>query len=533
MKISQLTALVQSSPLDYLPILDSSDTAQGLAGSVRKILVGNLTGPTFVITPTGNNDDALIAQVVAAIKSFGKGSLYLRGGLVPYDIHNTILLPSYITVFGDGKRLTKLILANGVNKTVLTNDDTVNGNTGINLYGFEIDGNKANNISGNIYGILFNNVTDFEWRNIFAHDTRTHGVEGRNVTDGILDTVVADNCGSSASVAGIAFNAQGFSKQRIKMINCKSTNNKKGFHLKYSICQDIQLINCYASGNSEENYLIGESATEIQLTNCKGYNAGINNLNFTQADNCTVTNFRGDTTTVASGSYGCQIGTNSHDIQINGAKFLNSGDTGLIIGTGCDNVKLSNVDAYESYFHGIRCNGGTNVQMVNCTAYNNNNNGGSISTRSGIVVDSTSLHVQLLNCRAYDSQASKTQGYGLNIGNSADYVTVENCDFVGNSTGAINNTSSGTNNKIRNNQGYITEASGTASITSGSTSVTVTHGLSVTPSAQHLSVVITANPTNDPGNIYITNITATQFTINSRNDPGASNLSLGWRANVI
>jgi hypothetical protein len=74
------------------------------------------------------------------------------------------------------------------------------------------------------------------------------------------------------------------------------------------------------------------------------------------------------------------------------------------------------------------------------------------------------------------------------------------------------------------------EATGTATINSGSTSVTITHGLTRTPSAAEITWRFTATTTNDFGTTWISNITSTQFTINVRSDPGASNLAISWRA---
>ena len=75
--------------------------------------------------------------------------------------------------------------------------------------------------------------------------------------------------------------------------------------------------------------------------------------------------------------------------------------------------------------------------------------------------------------------------------------------------------------------------SGTATILNGNTSVVVTHGLSVTPTLEDISVVLGNDTTSSPATIWITNITSTQFTINSRNDPGSGGLGLGWRAVVL
>jgi len=77
---------------------------------------------------------------------------------------------------------------------------------------------------------------------------------------------------------------------------------------------------------------------------------------------------------------------------------------------------------------------------------------------------------------------------------------------------------------FRRNTGYPTEASGVATIASGSTSVTVNHGLVCTPS----KVLIT--PLAQPsGNLWVSNITSTSFTINISSAP-STNLPVAWLA---
>ena len=71
---------------------------------------------------------------------------------------------------------------------------------------------------------------------------------------------------------------------------------------------------------------------------------------------------------------------------------------------------------------------------------------------------------------------------------------------------------------------WLKRNSGTATIASGSTSVTVNHGLACTPS----KVVIT--PLAQPlGNMWVSNITSTSFSINISSAP-SSNLSVTWVA---
>jgi hypothetical protein len=108
---------------------------------------------------------------------------------------------------------------------------------------------------------------------------------------------------------------------------------------------------------------------------------------------------------------------------------------------------------------------------------------------------------------------------------------IANNNVSGAVSGGINK--AGTNSRVHNNLGHVTENSGTGSITSGGTTDVITHGLDVTPTVDDIKITLSENPTNDPGNIWVDTITSTQFTVNCRNDPGGSNLDFGWSASVI
>jgi hypothetical protein len=80
--------------------------------------------------------------------------------------------------------------------------------------------------------------------------------------------------------------------------------------------------------------------------------------------------------------------------------------------------------------------------------------------------------------------------------------------------------------------GWVARNRGNGTITSGNTSVVITHGLSGTPVGAEISINPNGNPTNDPGNIWVDTIGATQFTVNVRNDPGVSGFGFGWTAEL-
>jgi len=97
-----------------------------------------------------------------------------------------------------------------------------------------------------------------------------------------------------------------------------------------------------------------------------------------------------------------------------------------------------------------------------------------------------------------------------------------------NTTGSVSN--AGTANIIRNNRGYVTENSGTATVLNATTSIVVTHGLATTPT--RVQITPRENPTNAVSFWWVDTLTTTQFTINVNANPGASNLDFDWRAVV-
>jgi len=114
-------------------------------------------------------------------------------------------------------------------------------------------------------------------------------------------------------------------------------------------------------------------------------------------------------------------------------------------------------------------------------------------------------------------------GSGTAIGDLGFYTTISK---------QVTILDGGTNTKIRNNQDFVTENSGLATIPSGSTSIIIAHGLSVTPTSDNIMVT----PTNSLGSAakyYIGSITATTFTITVDADPGATTATFAWKASLM
>lgn len=79
---------------------------------------------------------------------------------------------------------------------------------------------------------------------------------------------------------------------------------------------------------------------------------------------------------------------------------------------------------------------------------------------------------------------------------------------------------------VRLNQGFATDAKGSATIPAGATSVVVNHGLAITPPPG--SIQLTLSNSSAVAKIWISGVTSTQFTINCNVAPGGSGQAVEW-----
>jgi len=254
------------------------------------------------------------------------------------------------------------------------------------------------------------------------------------------------------------------------------------------------------SNHSQDNLIVGNT---IDTMTSHGTNTG-----GTGVSNCTWSNNSIINTGTVTGS-------------IRGMLFQ-SGEDHLIIGNF---VRKTDT-------HGIHINGTTSDFSVIGNVIINAGETNSITGQIGISDQSTSTRTFISGNKCW-SEDGIHQHSGISIGPNTTNALVVNNDVRNNVTGGVSINGSATTPTVNGNAGHVTENSGTATITSGTTSVVVTHGMAAAPTVDDISVVLAENPTNDPGNIWIDTITATQFTVNCRSDPGASNLDIGWKAGSL
>lgn len=98
--------------------------------------------------------------------------------------------------------------------------------------------------------------------------------------------------------------------------------------------------------------------------------------------------------------------------------------------------------------------------------------------------------------------------------------------YRGNKSYALPTSTSFANGHVQ----FQDENQGTGTIASGTTSVTITHKLGRTPTVEQIRTILTNNPTNDPGYLYLANVGATTFDVCCRADPGSGGATFAWAA---
>ncbi|MCD6131532.1 MAG: right-handed parallel beta-helix repeat-containing protein, partial [Candidatus Hydrothermae bacterium] len=150
-----------------------------------------------------------------------------------------------------------------------------------------------------------------------------------------------------------------------------------------------------------------------------------------------------------------------------------------------------------------RDNGGDGVRLYSSSGYANvigcwikDNNG------HGIYVYDTANHVRIIGNYIDGSGGTNI----LSSGSSGhNYIFLNN---IGTDHGWSIPVSKASSDKVKFNQNWITENSGTATISSGTSSVTVNHGMDRTPHQ-----VIVTGTHSEVSDCWVTDITNTQFTI--------------------
>jgi hypothetical protein len=130
--------------------------------------------------------------------------------------------------------------------------------------------------------------------------------------------------------------------------------------------------------------------------------------------------------------------------------------------------------------------------------------------------------------KCYDDQTSKTQTWGIReIGGGTFDTRYMMNDLRYNLSAGLH---VGAGAKIQFNLGWVTESQGTETIPAGHLPrfVVVNHGLNIAPALESISITIT-RAANDPGYVWVSNVTEQAFQVNCSRRLLEGGLTFGWQ----
>ncbi len=196
--------------------------------------------------------------------------------------------------------------------------------------------------------------------------------------------------------------------------------------------------------------------------------------------------------------------------------WTGNASTGAMDLTGCHSINISNLQSVGNATHGILLD---NCEYMTLTGSQFNGNNISNTAGVGDITIQGGLYNRVTGCMSLMANSSGVSVLESSATNGNDIT--DNTLFQG-------ATIIGANTVVRNNRGFRTEASGTASITSAATSVSVTHGLALTPPIQAISVTPSTG-LGSASQFWVSNVTANTFNINVNVAPGVG-IGFSWNA---
>jgi hypothetical protein len=281
------------------------------------------------------------------------------------------------------------------------------------------------------------------------------------------------------------------------------------------LASECKVINCHSSNQSKYGFHVGTGSESISITNCIDNSADQSSFYLCGASKwVTFVNCH-----AIDAPFGFEVGTDNYYWSFIGCTVDNATNRALRVWSSYEGafVGCTVFNVNSEALHIVSPS--SQIMVTGCTI-NKNVAGASKST---VIVDGDDCTV---TGNYIEHKYSSGTAYAVSL-------TGDNNVVIGNriagdvGSGYVNNAGSG--NIVRDNKGFVSENSGTATLLNGNTTVTVAHGCSATPTV--INIAWRENPTNAIGDWWVDTIGATNFVLNGV-DPGASNLDFGWEAKV-
>jgi Pectate lyase superfamily protein/Right handed beta helix region len=477
------------------------------------------------------DDKTAIQRALDAAGLAGGGTVFLGPGTYLVSSQLAINLGhNNVTLRGAGKTATTIKLANGANTNVITYG-TSSVATDVTIADLTVDGNKANQTATSD-GIVCNSAVRPIISNVRIVNAWRRGINFFGCTDPVVFGCELQSCGDALS-GGLGSLAADTTTVRARIIN--NHIETPGFH---GIA--VAGTGCVISGNTIRNpgnsggigiaiagstdCIVADNYITSAITTGNCIDIG-DSVNGTIRGNVCVGGRTGidwdSGANAGRGNRNTLVGNIIHGSALNGIGAAGN----VAAGNGTDATIIGNyISGYAS--NGIAIDGITNGVIVGNTVKS------PTAANPGIVFRSTnkaSTGFLVSGNRCYDDQGSPLQTYGIQSLGTCDFLTITGNDVRGNVTAGMSLV--GSNNKVRNNTGYATEAGGTSTQTPGAVAtVNIAHGLAAAPT-NYLVLPGDANARGEP--TFFLTADATNIILNfSANLAAATSYTWRWRAEV-
>ena len=467
----------------------------------------------------GINDEIEIKTAIDSLPDFGGKVILLEGNFM---INASINLSdtnsnNYVTLEGQGDgTVIKIADGNSISMSAIRVEGkltTSNVIHDISLHNFRIDGNN-NNVTGTLYnGIITDDANYVTIEDITLENgggTDGYGIAILTSTNVELSKIRKGNFAINTIEIRDSENVIVTDSYIEKRLEIYTTSNN--IIIKGNVFNNSKLV-----PSTLDN---GETINNLQIVD--------NLFDMTSSGSNAAVAPRYVDGLLISGNYfsvkdspGVTFPSDEiSNVNIVGNTFVVNG-TGMGVSIAGDNGTISNnviKCVSGAACMGIDTTGGTTPE--NWIISGNSIGGSSSASVAGIRIQ-VGNNIRLYDNNIYNFPSAK----GIYVKNAGTTNTVIKRNIITNVGTLINNEGTGT--IIKFNEGYLTEKSGNATITSGSTTVAVTHGLSMTPSQNDISITPLSDLT-DAINYWVSGVGSSTFTINLDQNPGA-NVAFAWQ----
>lgn len=371
--------------------------------------------------------------------------------------------------------------------------------------GFEID-DGSNRISLN--GCL-------------AYENAGAGIDIHNhsATDGPTDITISGCISEANSVSGINISGTSGAPSQPKRIALSGNvfqNNPIGVNIYQEVCNVNIVGNLISNSTATDGVYLGTLLDSILISGNEiigNTECGIDD--HPNLKNSTISN------NIISGNGQNGISLESSYNLVTGNKIIYN----TLNGIDCRGIGASIVNNFIGYNtqHGITLTGASNALVENNVIVDNDYLDS--STYVGIYGGTTPTNNTIIGNKIYVSTAGTRQLYGIRLNNGTNNVVINNMCVQGGKTGNILNGATGT--VFKNNVGYVTENTGTATITTGQTTVDVSHGLVAAPTR----VLLSPTTATAGKQYYVSAKAATTFTI-TIDSVAEGDVTFDWQATL-